>query len=397
MEPGEPGTTTADLIGMVRELGTTIADRFDGMERRLRRVEGGTPHGYMPDDSDGDGGGGLATPRPRRPAGDLVLGPRDSFAAWVAERGHGQAPPAGEFSLGRLVQGMISGERGTLTEIERWAQTEGTDATGGVLVPDPVAGFVFDLVRARSVLAQLVTVVPMESDTLTWPQIVTGATPEWKAELEAMPESNLVFGKKELNAKTLRTKVVLSAELSEDMTPAGAAAIEAELIAAFALEIDRVCLYGTGTNNQPTGVKATSGITTFPPAAGFAYSDVSAAIFAVRQNNHEPTAAVLSAQAAGALDALTEGGGSTGQPLNPSPAVAAMPQYVTNLVDVGAGAGDIFVAEWPQLILGARPTLGVRIRQLDARLAEDFAVEIVAWQRADVILQDPKAFAVVSD
>lgn len=68
---------------------------------------------------------------------------------------------------------------------------------------------------------------------------------------------------------------------------------------------------------------------------------------------------------------------------------------VTNLVGGTAPAsGDAFVAEWPLLVIGARPQLGVTIRRIDARLAEDFGVEIVCWQRADVALIDAKAFAV---
>ena len=125
-----------------------------------------------------------------------------------------------------------------------------------------------------------------------------------------------------------------------------------------------------------------------PGGATITYADLSAAVTAVRVNNHEPTGIVLSAGAAGELDGLAA---TDGQPLLALPAVAALPQYVSNV----AGA-EAYVGEWPQLVLAFRPQVGVRIRQVDAGLAEDFSVEIVAWQRMDVGLQDPRAFATLA-
>jgi hypothetical protein len=83
------------------------------------------------------------------------------------------------------------------------------------------------------------------------------------------------------------------------------------------------------------------------------------------------------------------------KPLQPARSVAELEHLVTNLVGGTAPAsGDAFVAEWPLLVIGARPQLGVTIRRINARLGEDFGVEIVCWQRANVALIDPKAFAV---
>jgi hypothetical protein len=48
------------------------------------------------------------------------------------------------------------------------------------------------------------------------------------------------------------------------------------------------------------------------------------------------------------------------------------------------------------LVLGVRPSVAVRIRQVDSRLAGDFAVEVVAWLRADVGVIDPAAFQVLT-
>ena len=211
-----------ELLGLTRELREGVqgmAGRQVELERRLGRLESGRPNGYEPH----DGGEG------------------QSLAGWVASRGSGERPPEGAFSLGRLVQAMATGDRGMLTEVERQALVEGSDSSGGVLVADALAATVIDFVRARSVVvAAGATVIGMESDTLTWPRVKTPATPKWKAELDPMEESALTFDALTFDAETLRTKVKMSQELAEDMTADGSAAIERELISAFALEVDRV-------------------------------------------------------------------------------------------------------------------------------------------------------------
>jgi HK97 family phage major capsid protein len=375
-----------ELLDLTRELRTTVQERFGELERRLRRVESDNPTGYSPADP-----GAAARAGERALAVGLSRG--DSYADWAASRGRGRRLEPGEFSLGRLVQAMISGDRSQLTEFERQALTEGTDSAGGILVPEQLAPNVIDLVRARARVVEAgATVVPMGSDGYTWPRIVGGATPEWKDELEAMTESQLAFGALKLDAKTLRTKVVMSQELVEDMSPEGSVAIERELTNAFALEVDRAGLYGTGTK-QPLGVKNQPGVQLFAtPTAALGYDDLNAAAVTVRAWNHEPNATILSAQAEGILASLAD---TSGQPLQAPPGLP--PRLVTNLVDAATTAGDVFTGQWDQLVIGVRPQLGVRIERVNARLAEDFAVEVVCWQRADVGLQDPKAFAVNPD
>jgi HK97 family phage major capsid protein len=370
---------TGELLTAVRELRDGLGERFGAIEARLRRVESGNPSGYQP--GDGGFGHGGAT-------GGMELQRGDSFAAWMASRpGGGKRVEPGEFSLGRLVQAMVTGERGALTDVERQALIEGSDASGGVLVGDQLAATVIDFVRAQAVVVEAgATVIPMEGDSLTWPRVATPATPKWKDELEPMEESALTFTALTLDAKTLRTMVKMSYELFEDMATEGAAAIERELIRAFALEIDRVALAGAG-GKEPTGILHTDGVQFTPATAGGSYADLSKAATLVRVANHEPTGAILSAAAAGALDLLTA---TDEQPLRPPPSIEALPIYVTNV------AGDeSYVGEWPQLVIGARPQLGVRIRQVDAGLVEDFSIELAAWQRADIGLMDPAAFAVV--
>jgi HK97 family phage major capsid protein len=380
-----------EVLELTRELRDTVSTRLSTIERRLNRVEGGSPSGYEPDDQHQDG---RDRDGQRRTVarGGLELAPRDSVAAWWATHAGATRVDAEQFSIGRLIQAMWSGDRTRLTEFERQALSEGIASDGGVLVPPSFAATVIDLVRARTAVIQAgATTVPMSSDSLTYPRVLTGATPKWKKEFDPMEESALTFGSLVLNAKTLRTKVKLSEELVEDMTAEGSAAIERELIAAFALEIDRVALEGSGVDPEPRGIKNTTGVLSIAAVGTPAdYDFLAQAIASVRGYNHEPNAAIISAAAQGALD---QAKATDNQPLQPPRSVAELENGVltTNLV-----GSDAYVGEWPQLIIGARPALGVRLKTVDAGLADDFSVEIVAWQRADVGVMDPKAFCVAS-
>lgn len=71
---------------------------------------------------------------------------------WHAARGVRSSFAADEgrqFSLGRLVQGM-AGRGWAGAELEQRALAAGADATGGVLVPEPLAAFVIDRIAHRS-------------------------------------------------------------------------------------------------------------------------------------------------------------------------------------------------------------------------------------------------------
>jgi HK97 family phage major capsid protein len=219
--------------------------------------------------------------------------------------------------------------------------------------------------------------------------VIQGATPKWKAELAPMEESDIEFGALSFRAKTLRTVVKLSQELVEDLPPEGSDAITRELTAAFALEVDRVALLGSGTDPEPRGVANWPGV---PVAATIGapanYDFLSTLVSTVAGANHQASAIILSAGTAGGLDRLKA---TDQQPLQPPRSVAALPTLVTNLA-----GGYAFAGEWPLLVLAVRPQLGIKTRQLDAGLADDFSQEIVAWTRVDTGVVHPAGFAVAS-
>ena len=88
-----------------------------------------------------------------------------------------------------------------------------------------------------------------------------GVTGAWRNENAAVAESDAVFERVTLTARTLAVLTRLSYELFQDLTPAGAEIIEQELIKSLAVELDRVALRGTGTAPEPRGVLNQTGVT----------------------------------------------------------------------------------------------------------------------------------------
>lgn len=196
--------------------------------------------------------------------GGPTLGREQRMADWQARRanpGGFTAADGEEFSLGRLVRGMVTG-RWEDAELERRALAEGTDSAGGFLTPEILASSVIDRVRnqARVIEAGAQT-VPLESDRHSIPRLATGVTGAWRNENAAVTEQDPTFERVTFTPRTLAVLTRISFELAEDMTSGSAAIIERELSAALALELDRVALRGTGTAPEPRGVKNQSGVT----------------------------------------------------------------------------------------------------------------------------------------
>jgi HK97 family phage major capsid protein len=180
------------------------------------------------------------------------------------------------------------------------------------------------------------------------------------------------------------------------------------IVQALALELDRVCLYGTGTAPQPKGVKNQTGVTITPlPTNGKSltdFSDFSAGIATLMGANFTgPFGAIYSARTAGRMDALKD---TLNQPMRQPDNVAAMRKYASNqignafTVGTGTTCSDCFLAQWNQLLIGMRTDMVLEIsRQAADASGSAFANMQIWWRayiRADVQLAHPQAFNVLT-
>lgn len=126
--------------------------------------------------------------------------------------------------------------------------TEGTDDQGGYTVPEIFIPELVRLIQERAMMRGLVRKIPMTTDTSNLPSLTTGMQVYWPGEVQTITQSDAVFGKVTLNAKTMAALTSASIELTEDAQIELADLLATLFAEAIADEEDRVILYG---NNDP--------------------------------------------------------------------------------------------------------------------------------------------------
>lgn len=296
-------------------------------------------------------------------------------------------------SFDKYMRGLVTGDWNGATQ-ER-ALSEGSSTAGGHLVPTPIAQGVIDLARNQSrVIEAGALTVPMASSTLKIPRLTGDPSPAWRAENGPVNMNDMTFDAVTLTARSLSRGLVLSRELFEDCE-AGTVIAQA-FAAAFATELDRAALRGSGVAPEPRGVLNTSGITvtnhgTNGTAVGYDFLLDAAGV--VLANNFQPNAHIVAPRSATALGKAKDTAGN--YLTAPSALLPILPtSQVPTSLTVGSAttASEIYTGAWSNLVIGLRQ--GFEIQFLDQRYADNGQVAFIAHLRADVAVLQPKAFAV---
>lgn len=121
-----------------------------------------------------------------------------------------------------------------------------------------------DVLRARNVCLSLGARMPIigPGGNLRVPRKTAGATVSWLAE-SAAPGSSSTMSVEGVTATPRTMSAFVDASRSMVVSqPLTTSIVIEDLALACAAELDRVGLNGTGANDQPTGLRATSGVTT---------------------------------------------------------------------------------------------------------------------------------------
>jgi HK97 family phage major capsid protein len=381
---------------------------FECLEARVAAIDTGPPEDSWDDDAGGTAPRGLTVGAAERERSTAGLRPGQRVEDWFAQRGGRTRSAfthehASDFSLGRLVRGMVTG-RWDEAEVEKRALSEGTDSAGGFLTPEPLGPRVIDLVRKQArVLEAGATTFPMGSDQHHVARLATGVTPAWRNENASVAESDPGFERVTFVARTLAVLVRLSYELFEDMTSESAALIQNDLIQQVSNELDRVALRGSGTAPEPRGVRNQSGVEVQSMGANGAsltsYDPLLDAIAGVRADNIEPNAMLYASRTAQSLSKLKD---TTNQPLRAPEDVAALRRLVTNQVPVNITQGtstdtsEVYTGDFTQLWIGVRPEFGVRVQTSRDAFLSNMQIGILAFLRGDVQLAHPQGFVVTT-
>lgn len=138
----------------------------------------------------------------------------------------------------------------------------GVSGSNYLVATENLAGSFIDLLRARSVLAQLgATMLPGLVGNITIPKQTAASTAYWLTnEATAITESQITIGQLSMTPKTIGVYTELSRLMLLQSTPAADRLVMDDFAKVLALGIDAAGLKGDGSSGSPTGVTATGSI-----------------------------------------------------------------------------------------------------------------------------------------
>lgn len=145
---------------------------------------------------------------------------------------------------------------------QRAPYNTGTPAAAGVLIETQLdsANFI-DILRNRPLVMQLGTrMLTGLVGNLDIPRRTGTSTAYWVAENSGPPESQGSFDLLPFRPKTLGVLTAMTRLMMIQSTPDIEALVRDDLAQVIGLEIDRVCIDGSGTGGQPRGILQTPGI-----------------------------------------------------------------------------------------------------------------------------------------
>lgn len=367
-------------------------------------------HDYLQDAPkvplNGWGGGSSAPPSRGGPAmedvtywrasdGDTVpvIGPRASLVEFAA-RTHPN--PSGvdirQLSAGRMIQASIVGDWSN-APLEREfmsAMGTGVNTAGGYLVPSPLSARVIDLARARSVLMRAgAKIIPMTSDTLRVARVAGDPTMEVKEENAAFTSSSVTLDEITFNAHTIGSLIDASRELAAD-APNFASLIEMVLANALAVEIDRLGLRGTGSQ-EPVGIINFSGVGSVSVGGAISYEDLLDGIEDVEAANHEPNAYALHPTISRDLAGLL-----TNSEVNHFARPPMEVEELTKLKTTGITTANAIVGDFQQFLVGMRQEIMIETTVEGQNRFDKHQLGIKVTTRLDFGAEHDDAFSVLS-
>lgn len=128
------------------------------------------------------------------------------------------------------------------------AMTEGTNSAGGFAVDDEMMAAILRLREERGVFFRYANQVPMGSDVMTIPRLITDVTAAWTNEATAVSASDATLAQATLTAKKLLVLTKISTELDEDAIVSIGDAVTQSMAYQTADKVDDAGFNGDGTS-----------------------------------------------------------------------------------------------------------------------------------------------------
>ena len=297
-------------------------------------------------------------------------------------------------NFGDIVRGLA----GRATPDVRNALSEGTDSAGGYTVPSFLIPQLIDKMRALQTCVKLGgRTLMLDGMRTTIARLDADPVAAWRNEGAAIATSDAAFSAVVLQPRSLAVLVILSQELLEDSVNLSEGLARA-FAGSFAVELDRVALFGSGTAPEPRGIFNTAGVNIFSMGVnGSALTNFDPLVDGWQTladaNSPGPTGAILAPRSLAKIGKLKD---TQNQPLRKPPMIEAMPLLSSTSVPItqtqgsSSVASSIIVGDFTQLLFGIRTDLRIQLlRELYAGTGQ-FA--FVCHLRADIAVEHPQAF-----
>lgn len=304
-------------------------------------------------------------------------------AGFEREVSEAAAKAAGKTARGIFVPGEILRAKRDLNV--------GTSTAGGnVVSTDLMADAFIDLLRNKSVVQRAgATVMNGLVGNVAIPKQTGAATAYWVAESGSPTESQQTIGQVSMTPKTVGAFTDFSRRLILQSSIDVENMVRNDLAQVIALAIDSASLYGSGSSNQPTGLKNISGINTKDFAATIpTFAELVAMESEVATDNADigTMRYLVNAAMRGGLKSA-EKFSSTGATIwEPGNTVNGYATEVSNQI----AAGDVFFGNFADLVLGFWSGLDLMVDPYAGSTSG--TVRVVALQDVDIAVRNAVSF-----
>jgi HK97 family phage major capsid protein len=301
----------------------------------------------------------------------------------------------GDLHLGRYLQALATGNwRHAQAEkqvVYHAAAGEGSNVSGGYLVPSPLSAMVIDIARAQSVISEAgAKFIPAGSDMLTIARVASDPAIEVKAENAAFTETQPTFDQVTLVFRLLGCYVVMSRELAEDSSN-GPELFEQVMAKALGSAFDTQCLAGDGTELGFPGLVYTDGVNTIEGVGSPTYDDFLNAIQLVESDNGTPKTMIVDPTTKYSLATLKVNS-EDNHYCNVPPDVAKLQRLTTTAMPSGYAT----VGDWTQMLVGLRQEPRIEVSTVAGDAFKKHQVCLKITMRGDMALAHADHFCVLS-
>lgn len=311
------------------------------------------------------------------------------------------APAGDKVGLSDFVR-AVAGMRTTESAIQ--ALGKGQDTAGGYAVPHTVMPEILAAMAPASSLLQAgAGVVPLDKGVKSVTTAVVNTLPQaaWRNEAAALAQSEPTFRGVAAVPQSLAFMFKVSRELLAD-APNMEAALRIAIGQAFAKELDRVGLRGSGEAPEPRGLLNTDGVQVVDfggvnGASLASYAPILQGVGAVMNADGPlPNAVIGAPRSVITLAGLVD---TTGQPIRKPELLQNLPilhtsQIPVNLtVGTGKDCSELYVGDFRGMYFLLRENVSIQL--LRETFASTGEIGFACHVRADVVIPYPQTFAVV--